>query len=285
MKINVVMIGAGSMAEALIAGWLKGKHLLASNIMVTNHSNDFRLEELKEKYCILTSRSEDQLIQHADLFFLACKPKDWRNALAPFKGKIKTNVPLVSVMAGVTIQSMEEYFDNSSVPVIRSIPNTSAIVQASMTPFAIGKYVDTNVRQTVAGLFQMVGQIAEVPEEQLDAMTALTGTGPAYIYYLMESMEKAAEKIGVDQELARHLVAQTLLGASLRVQEKEFSPRSLYEQIMSPGGTTEAGFNVLKEHGVQDALITCIEKAYERSQQLGNKKSESFTSADTSARK
>lgn len=272
MTCKITMIGAGSMAEAFIAGWVKDNHVSPSNIMVTNHSDDFKLEELKKKYGISTSRSIEKLSQHGDVVFLACKPKDWKSALNPFRLTMKPKIPLVSVMAGVTIQSMEDYFADDHVPVIRSIPNTSAIVQASMTPYSIGKWVSRENKTFVADLLQLVGQIAEVPEEKIDAMTALTGTGPAYIYYLMESMEKAAEKIGIDPELARHLVSQTLLGASIRVQEKEFSPRSLYEQIMSPGGTTEAGFNVLKERGVQDAMVECIEKAYERSQELGNKK-------------
>jgi len=106
----------------------------------------------------------------------------------------------------------------------------------------------------------------------MDAMTALTGTGPAYIYYLMESMEKAAEKIGIDKYLARHLVSQTLLGAGLRVQKNELSPTMLYEQIMSPGGTTEAGFKVLQEQGLQETMIDCIYRAYERSKELGENK-------------
>ncbi|MGJ9383333.1 pyrroline-5-carboxylate reductase [Salipaludibacillus sp. CF4.18] len=271
MTLNITMIGAGSMAEALIGGWVKDSKVSPDSIMVTNYSNDFKLQELKKKYGISISRSVDKLSEHADVVFLACKPKDWEKALDPFRFTMKQGTPLVSVMAGVTIQSMENFFGDHAIPVIRSIPNTSAIVQASMTPYSIGKWISLENKKAVTHLLQFVGQIAEVPEEKIDAMTALTGTGPAYIYYLMESMEKAAEKIGIDPELARHLVSQTLLGASIRVQENVFSPKSLYEQIMSPGGTTEAGFNVLKERGVQDAMVECIEKAYERSQELGNK--------------
>jgi pyrroline-5-carboxylate reductase len=270
MNINVTMIGAGSMAEALITGFIRSNKLLPENIMVTNHSNDYRLHELSNKHSVKTSRHSETLLDHGHLFILACKPKDWKNALSPFQHTL--NVPLVSVMAGVTTEDMENFFPNSHVSVIRSIPNTSAVVNAAMTPFSIGRWVTLVQKNLVKELFQLVGETAEVLEEQMDAMTALTGTGPAYIYYLMESMEKAAEKIGVDKDLARHLVSQTLLGAALRVQKKELSPTMLYEQIMSPGGTTQAGFKVLQDQGFQQTMIDCIYRAYERSKELGENK-------------
>lgn len=275
MNMNVTMIGAGSMAEALITGWLKSEKLLPKNIMVTNHSSDHRLQELSKTHSVKTSRDSETLLDHGHLIILACKPKDWQNALSPFQQHL--HVPLVSVMAGVTTKDMENFFPNSHVSVIRSIPNTSAIVNAAMTPFSIGKWVTPAQKNLVKELFQLVGETAEVPEEQMDAMTALTGTGPAYIYYLMESMEIAAEKIGIDQDLARHLISQTLLGAGIRVQKKELSPTKLYEQIMSPGGTTEAGFKVLQEQGLQQTMIDCIYRAYERSKELGENQPNELT--------
>ncbi len=268
--MNVTLIGAGSMAEALITGWLRSEKLLPENIMVTNHSNNQRLQDLTTTYGIQTSRNPELLLDHGHLFILACKPKDWKNALKPFQQTI--HLPVVSVMAGVTIKDIENFFPHSHVSVIRSIPNTSAVVNAAMTPFSIGQWVTPVQRNLVEELFQLVGETAEVPEKHMDAMTALTGTGPAYIYYLMESMEIAAEKIGIDKDLARHLVSQTLLGAGLRVQTKELSPKMLYEQIMSPGGTTEAGFKVLQEQKLQETMIDCIYRAYERSKELGNAK-------------
>lgn len=280
MKNNVTIIGAGSMAEALIAGWVKKGKIPPQSIMVTNHSNDFRLQELKDSYGIQTTRDADHLTAHGDIFLLACKPKDWRQALAPFQEKMPSGKLLVSVMAGVTTDDMAAFFPSANIPVIRTIPNTSAVVNASMTPFAIGKWVTPAQKDAVSSLFQLVGETAEVPEDTMDAMTALTGTGPAYIYYLMEAMELAAEKIGVEKTLARHLVSQTLLGAGLRVQDKEVPPAVLYQQIMSPGGTTEAGFKVLQEARLQETMIDCIERAYGRSKELGGTTNEALTGPD-----
>ncbi|MBU9714732.1 pyrroline-5-carboxylate reductase [Evansella tamaricis] len=269
MKLRVSMIGAGNMAEALLKGWLKNGHLKGEQLTITNRSNDDRLKELKNTYGIKTTRNTDELLAPGTLVILGCKPKDWRVAIKPFKPYFTNNTPIVSVMAGVTTRSIEEELV-TEIPVIRSMPNTSASVAASMTTLCYGQHVPYQIREEVRTLFQYIGETAEVPEDQMDAMTALVGTGPAYIYYLMESMEMAAIKMGIEPELAKILVSQTLLGASQRVQQSDEHPKDLYQQIMSPGGTTEAGFNVLSEHNVQDALLSCILAAWEKSKELGS---------------
>ncbi|MCR6110552.1 pyrroline-5-carboxylate reductase [Bacillus sp. A301a_S52] len=269
MNTMISILGAGSMAEALICGWVKSGQMAPQNILVTNRSNDQRLEELSTTYGVKTTRKIDELMTHGHMLLIACKPKDWKLALKPLQRHLTHDIPLVSVMAGITTEALEDFFSTLNVPVIRTIPNTSAVVNASMTPMALGKWVDEDHVSRVKDTFKLVGETAEVPEKTMDALTALTGTGPAYIYYLMEAMELAAVKIGIDQNLARHLVSQTLLGAGLRVQENDSSPAVLYQQIMSPGGTTEAGFNVLREQQMQDIIISCIEKAAERSKELG----------------
>ncbi|MFA9556039.1 pyrroline-5-carboxylate reductase [Evansella sp. AB-rgal1] len=269
MKHNITFIGAGAMAESLISGWLKKEYLDKKQITVTNRSNDRRLQELTQYYGIKSSRSAEELISPNTVVILACKPKDWKSALEPYISSLTKDTPVVSVMAGVTIESIQELLANEDIPVIRTMPNTSATVGASMTTISFGITVTDNIKQVINYIFKGVGETAIVPEEQMDAMTALTGTGPAYIYYLMEAMEMAAEQMGIDRTLAKTLVSQTLLGASLRVQESKDEPAQLYKQIMSPGGTTEAGFNVLKENEVQQSIIACIHRAWERSVELG----------------
>ncbi len=268
MKITI--IGGGSMAEALIAGWTDGVYPAASDIFVTNRSNDERLETLAQTYGVTVTRDPELLTENTDFILLSCKPKDWEEALEPLLTHLEARTAVVSVMAGVTTASMEEALPGHAV--IRTMPNTSAAVRASMTSLSFGSSCSDEQSSRAVELFQEVGETAVVEETMMDAVTALTGTGPAYIYYLMESMEKAAANIGVPEHIGRELVAQTLVGASRRVQQEESSPKELYEQIMSPGGTTEAGFDVLKSRGVQEALIECIAGAYERSQELGKKK-------------
>lgn len=270
MTVNISLIGAGSMAEALIAGWTneQNKGRYRHHIQVTNRSNNTRLRYLEETYQVKAQRDPVSLIQQSDVIILACKPKDWQEALEPYLDYFTPEHTLISVMAGITTEDFESIFP-FRIPVIRTIPNTSAVVNEAMTPFACGKHITSSKLDIFKKLFLDIGDIQEVDETQMDAMTALTGTGPAYIYYLMESMEKAAIQEGIEPEMARKLVSQTLLGAGIRVKSEDIPPKILYEQIMSPGGTTEAGFKVLEQHRVQSSVMDCISAACNRSKELG----------------
>lgn len=270
MTKTISLIGAGSMAEALIAGWTNDTNngRYHHHIKVTNRSNDERLQYLEKTYHIKAERDPAALIQKSDVIILACKPKDWQEALAPYLDYFTPEHTLVSVMAGITTEDFELAFP-FRIPVIRAIPNTSAVVNEAMTPYSCGKYVSQEKQDIFKNIFLDVGDVQIVAEEQMDAMTALTGTGPAYIYYLMESMEKAAVKEGIDPEMARKLVSQTLLGAGIRVKSEDIPPKILYEQIMSPGGTTEAGFKILEHQQVQSSVMDCISAACYRSKELG----------------
>ncbi|CAM3805492.1 pyrroline-5-carboxylate reductase [Alkalicoccus chagannorensis] len=273
--MNLFIIGAGSMAQALIGAWHQGSH----HITVTNHSNDERLQQMQERFDVSTSRSTSRAAE-ADVIILSCKPKDWEEAAGRYISVVKPGTLVISVMAGVTIESMKHAVPQAHI--VRAMPNTSAAVRASMTSLAFDKDITEDQQKQVLALFEEAGETAVLEESLMDAATALTGTGPAYIYYLMESMEMAAANIGIPEEIGRKLVAQTLIGASRRVQEEETTPKELYEQIMSPGGTTEAGFHVLQEEHVQEALISCIARAHERSQELGRSGITPGAAAETS---
>lgn len=268
---NISIIGAGAMAEALIKGWLHSKTVPPSQIVVTNQGNDARLARLKQLYHVQTTRQMDEFFSSKrTIVILACKPHNWFEAFAPFVPYLNENSIVVSVMAGVTTKAIEDAIYNDELPVIRTMPNTSASVCESMTAISFGRHVTDEVKREINELLLGVGDTAIVEEKQMDAMTALVGTGPAYIYYLMEAMELAAEKMGIESQLAKQLVSQTLRGASTKIQQTDKMSRELYKQVMSPGGTTEAGFKVLENRQVQDAMISCILRAWERSIELGN---------------
>lgn len=277
MKTNICFIGAGAMAESLIQGWLRSKTVHPSQIIVTNQSNNERLAQLKAEYHVRTTRNIDAFFSvEPTILILACKPHNWLDAFTPFIPYLNKRTTILSVMAGVTTKSIEEAMKRK-LPVIRTITNTSASVCESMTAISFGRHVNDVTKKEINELLLGVGDTAIVNEEQMDAMTALVGTGPAYIYYLMEAMEIAAEKMGIDYPLAKQLVAQTLRGASTRIQQTDKHPAELYKQVMSPGGTTEAGFKVLEDRQVQDALISCILRAWERSVELGNSYAKNIT--------
>jgi pyrroline-5-carboxylate reductase len=262
------IIGAGSMAEALISGIL-GKSLIdKKNLWVTNHSNETRLATLREKYGIQSTYDLEELFEEADIVILAMKPKDAATAIQSIRDYLTEQMLVISVLAGVSISTIE-LIAKKPLAVVRSMPNTSAAVGKSATAVAVNERVSPGQIETTKKLFGTVGLTSFVEEEQLDAVTGLSGSGPAYIYYLIEAMEKSAVEVGLNKEMASELIVQTLLGAAEMVKRSSKSSTQLRKEVTSPGGTTEAGIGILEEHGVQQAFISCIKAATNQSKKMG----------------
>lgn len=265
---KIAIIGAGSMAEALISGILAKKLLKANQIWVTNRSNEPRLNTLHHQYGVHVSYNTNQLLQDATMVILAMKPKDVASAVQQIKPFLKTDLLLVSILAGVAMNSIE-MLAGKAIPIARAMPNTSAAIGQSATALTFNGFVSEEQKTIVKTMFDTVGLTVFVEESQLDAVTGLSGSGPAYIYYLIEAMEKSAVSIGIEGELAKKLIVQTLIGAAGMVAKSTKPPEQLRWDVTSPGGTTEAGLKILKEHGVQQAFIDCILEATAQSNRLG----------------
>ncbi|WP_428909020.1 pyrroline-5-carboxylate reductase [Niallia sp. Krafla_26] len=265
---KIAMIGAGSMAEALISGMVKNQLLEPSNIWVTNRSNQEKLQELKNTYGVSTSYQLQELCQDADAIILAMKPKDALNALVTIKDLLQSQTVIISVLAGVSINSIERIL-TKPMAIVRAMPNTSATIGKSATALACNEHVSTNQSVMVEQIFQTVGLSKFVKEEQLDAVTGLSGSGPAYVYYIFEAMEKSAIELGLEKELVKDLIIQTFLGAAEMLSTTTKSAGQLRKEVTSPGGTTEAGLQTLADHGVEQALISCIKEAAAQSKRLG----------------
>ena len=262
------MIGAGSMAEALISGMVTDHLLEASHIWVTNRSNQERLQELKSTYGVSATYNLQELCRGADAIILAMKPKDALNALVSIKETLEPPTVIISVLAGVSLSSIEKILDKP-MAIVRAMPNTSATIGKSATALAGNKLVSNEASIMVEKIFQTVGLTKFVKEEQLDAVTGLSGSGPAYIYYLFEALEKGAVDLGLDRELAKDLIIQTFLGAAEMLSKTSKSACQLRKEVTSPGGTTEAGLRVLADMGVEQAFINCINEAATQSKRLG----------------
>ncbi|MGO4888411.1 pyrroline-5-carboxylate reductase [Anaerobacillus sp. MEB173] len=265
---RVAFIGGGSMAESIISGLLEHKLLNANQIVVTNRSNHSRLNELNKKYHIVATTNKQEALQKSDIVVLAMKPKDVVEGINLIREYTNENQLIVSVLAGISTEYLSDLLGHNA-PVIRTMPNTSAAVGASATAIAPGKFATENHLQQVVSLFEAVGTATVVAEADLDAVTGLSGSGPAYIYYLAEAMEKAAEETGLEKGIAKELIVQTILGAAIRLQSSDEPTSVLYKQVMSPGGTTEAGFEVLKKYNFQEAMTECVKRATTRSKELG----------------
>lgn len=265
---KIAVIGAGSMAEALISGIVENRLISSDNIWVTNRSNQEKLNQIKEQYRVQGTYELEKLLNDATIVILAMKPKDVGSAIAQIKPYLTDHLLIVSLLAGVSMRSIEMLAEKS-IPIVRAMPNTSAAIGQSATALAANSIVSDKQLEMVKTMFNTVGLTVCVTESQLDAVTGLSGSGPAYIYYLIEAMEKSAAEIGLEGELAQQLIVQTLIGAAGMVSKSTKPPKQLRQEVTSPGGTTEAGLRILKEHQVQEAFIQCIKEATAQSVRLG----------------
>jgi pyrroline-5-carboxylate reductase len=265
---KIAIVGAGSMAEAFISGILENELIDRKHLWVTNHGNKDRLRELEERYGISCTYDLITLFDEADIVMLAMKPKDADSAVHKIQEYLTEDMLIVSVLAGVSMTTLEA-LARKPLSIARSMPNTSAAVGKSATAIAVNERVTTSQQETLKKLFETVGLAKFVEEEQLDAVTGLSGSGPAYIYYLIEAMENSADEIGLDKQMAQELIVQTLIGAAEMVKNSSKSPEQLRREVTSPGGTTEAGIRVLEEYGVQQAFISCIKAASAQSKLMG----------------
>ena len=207
-------------------------------------------------------------MENADAVILAMKPKEAATGISQIRPYLTENTMIISVLAGVSIDSIQ-LLAQKEIPVVRAMPNTSATVGKSATGFAINSNVSHDQKQVVQTIFETVGLTTFVEESQLDAVTGLSGSGPAYIYYLIEAMETGADEIGLEKEVAKNLIVQTLLGAAEMVAKSSKPSQQLRAEVTSPGGTTEAGLRVLESFEVQKAFINCIKEATAQSKRLG----------------
>lgn len=265
---KLTIIGAGSMSEALISGIVSSNLIKRDSIFVTNRHNQKRLETLHTQYGINYSYDLPFIVSQADIILLAIKPKDVKTALHDIQTYIPTNSLIISVLAGVDINSIQQLI-KKEVAIARAMPNTSATVGKSATAIALNSFVKEPQKQFIQQLFETVGLSTFVEESQLDAVTGLSGSGPAYLYYVIEAMEKGAAEIGLDDKIAKALIVETLVGAAEMVATSYKTPQELRKNITSPGGTTEAGIRILETHHVQQAFVECIKEATQQSKRMG----------------
>ena len=259
--------------KPLFQEWLPNTSSNQGTFSVTNKSNEAKLANLSEKYGVHGTRSVQETMKDADIVVLAVKPKDILTTMQTIQEYITTEMVLISVAAGVHTGSLEG-IAAKKVAIVRAMPNTSATVGKSATAICTNEYVTTDQRQAAIDLFETVGSVVVVKEDQLDAVTGLSGSGPAYLYYLVEAMEKGAVNLGLEAETAKQLIIQTMLGTAEMLQHSSKSPATLRQEVTSPGGTTEAGLKVLEANQVGTSFVACIEEATEQSIRMGKQISE-----------
>lgn len=265
---KIAFIGAGSMAEAIIAGLVNKNFVRKEQIYVSNKDNLERLNEIENKYGAITTTDKQKTIKDADVVFIATKPYDIEGALHDVSQYLNENQLVISVVAGISTKFIQSKI-NKEIPVIRSMPNTSATIGYSATAISKGNFAIEEHIEIATTLFTAIGTVSVVEEKQMDIVTAISGSGPAYVYYLVEAMQKAAVDEGLKPETAKQLINQTIVGAGNMLSQSSDRPEVLRENVTSPNGTTAAGIATLKDNDFKNTVISCVKSAMNRSIELG----------------
>ncbi len=266
MGETTAILGAGVMGETLLSGLLRAGRP-AGDVTITERRAD-RAAELTTRYGVRVLGNAEAAAQ-ADTVVLVVKPQDIGGLLLEIREAISPTTLVVSVAAGITTTFVEQRLPDG-VPVVRVMPNTPALVDQGMAAISAGRHCDAEHLARVERLLSATGKVLQVPEYQQDAVTAISGSGPAYIFYVVEAMIEAGVLLGLSRATATELVVQTLYGAATMLRETGSHPTVLREQVSSPAGTTIAALRQLDDHKVRAAFLTAMEAARDRSKELSS---------------
>lgn len=257
------------MAEAIIGGLKKTDKEL--QIRVTNRKNHERLQHLVDKYSI-TATELKELVENSRVLIIAVKPKDVLEVLKHLKNYTLNDKVIISIAAGISLKVFHKYLPG--VAVIRAMPNTSTAVLHSMTGLVRGENVTQEQAEVGEQIFSAIGRILWIPEEKMNALIALSGSGPAYFYLFTESLIQAGVQLGLSEEEAEMLARETLVGAGKMVTESGKSPRKLREEVTSPNGTTYAALSVFREDNLAQTVIKAAQACARRAEDMEGEYSE-----------
>lgn len=268
-EFKLAIIGAGNMAKAMLQGILRAGLMPAESILVTNRSIG-KLEMLSEFCCIHTSYDNAEAAQFSDVIVLAVKPSDLRVACQQLQPHIRTGQLVISVAAGVTVEAIKRWLGRFDQPVARAMPNTPAQIGLGMTGWTASREVSHLQKGTVHQILSVLGCEIEFQDEAaLDMVTAISGSGPAYVFYLAEVLAQAGREIGLGERDAQELVLQTLYGAAAMLRANGKSAAELRSAVTSKGGTTEAALQEFQRGGFAVTIMRGVQAAHQRGQELG----------------
>ncbi|MGD8834871.1 MAG: pyrroline-5-carboxylate reductase [Desulfobacteraceae bacterium] len=266
---TIGFIGAGNMAETLLGGLINSKQSKAENIRCSDVRKS-RLDELEKQYGIQTTTDNIALVKASEIIIYAVKPQIIADVFKETAGTLDMSKLIISIAAGVPMAAIESYF-NKDLRLIRSMPNVCVAVNEGATAIAAGAHAKTEDVDVAMAIFNSVGRCIYLKENHLlDAVTGLSGSGPAYIFMIVDALSDAGVKMGLSREDARELSSQTVLGAAKMLLETNIHPGQLKDMVTSPGGTTIAGLHTLEKGGIRTALIDGVEAATLRSKELGD---------------
>ena len=267
MTDKITIIGGGRMAEAIIKGLLSGKVCVAESIWVADPVAD-RRDLLKSQFGIRVGSANREAVSWADVIVLAVKPQHLPAVLREL-GSNLAHALVISIVAGVTVRTIVEQ-TGGTTRVARAMPNTPALVREGMTALTMGAGISDEDAGLIRTIFEAIGRVVTVEERLMDAVTGLSGSGPAYVFQAIEALADGGVMMGLPRQTAELLAAQTVFGSARLVLESGVHPAQLKDQVASPGGTTIAGLHQLEQRGFRAALMAAVEAATTRSKELGH---------------
>jgi|SRR3989344_4279698 len=262
---KIGFIGSGKMATALVKAILKAG-IASSSDIISSDKNEAQLKNIAKETNIKTTKNNKEAVKNDDIVFLAVKPQDMEPVLEEIKAEIKNQL-IVSIAAGIRLEFLQSRLRNARI--IRVMPNTPCLVGEMAAGYALGKSCNDKDRQSIKKILNAAGKAIEMKENLLDAVTGLSGSGPAFVAYLIEALAEGGVKAGLSKETAAELAVQTFKGTAKLLQETKISPKELIDMVSSPKGTTVAGREVLEKSDVREVLIKTIEAAAKRSREMG----------------
>lgn len=264
----VAILGGGRIGEALLSGLLSSEWRSAADVVVTDRREE-RLAELRERYGVEATSDNAAAVRDARLVVIAVKPQDIDVLLAEIGGVLTPEQTLVSVAAAITTAHIEERIA-PSVPVVRAMPNAPATVHEGMAGICAGAHASDDDLALAEEALSHLGRVVRAPESWMDAITAVSGSGPAYFALLAEAMIEAGILLGLSREVSTTLVVQTMYGTAKQLRDQGMHPVELRESVTSPGGTTIAAIRELEQAGVRAAFLNAIQAAMDRARELAD---------------
>ena len=262
--MKIVFIGAGNMAEAVVSGIVANQVVQAGNVCVTDISEE-RLKHFEKLYAVETALDNAAAVSRADVVVLSVKPQIFPAVWPEIEGALKPDALVVSIMAGIPASTIS---GGKAIRVVRVMPNTPSLIGEGASGIAAGELATDADLKIAEKIMAAVGITVIVKEEKIDAVTALSGSGPAYVFYLLESMLEAAGQMELDAGISRELALATVIGAAKLMQETGEEADALRKKVSSKGGTTAAAINTLEAHGVKDSVVAALLAAQARSIEL-----------------
>jgi pyrroline-5-carboxylate reductase len=268
-RIELGFIGAGNMAGALIKGLLTSG-VYGKESLIIFDCNQAILRKRAGVYAVRAGGSNRDVVRESPVVVLSVKPQNMQEVLEEIRPEVRDDHLFISIAAGIPLKLIRDILGRD-IPMVRVMPNTPALVLQGMSALAPNGMARPGHVALAAKIFDAVGQTVVVAESMMDAVTALSGSGPGYMFRMMECLVEAGVGVGLDREIAKRLVIQTFVGAALLAQESEEPLWRLREMVTSPGGTTEAGLDAFNGMGLEETICKAIRAAYERSLELGRR--------------